>query len=129
LHDNQIFRIALITAVLGIAGMILFSNQIIPQEVKIKDITKSHIGEDLCIEGLIRTIESHPNGLYILSVVDGTGEIKVVIYSQLNDEFNRQGTSISSFENRRAKIVGRVNEYKGNIQLIMEDTKSIKITS
>ncbi|MGB9937833.1 MAG: OB-fold nucleic acid binding domain-containing protein [Methanobacterium sp.] len=127
MHDNQIFKIALITTVLGLAGMMLLSNQIMPQEFKIKDINKNNVGEDIIIEGLITTVESPQNGLYTLYVVDETGKMTVVIFSNLSNEFNRQGINISSFQNHRAKITGRVNEYKGSIQLIIEDTKSIKI--
>jgi DNA/RNA endonuclease YhcR with UshA esterase domain len=60
-------------------------------------------------------------------VIDGTGEIKVIIYGSLTDEFNREGINPVSFENRRAKIVGNVKEYKGSIELMVENTKSIKI--
>lgn len=127
MHDNQIFRIALLTTVFGLVGMIYLSGEIIPQEFKIKDINKNHVGEDLSIEGLITTVETPKNNLYILSVIDGTGKINVVIFSSITDEFNREGINPQTFQNRRAKIVGNVKEYNGNIELIVENTKSIKI--
>lgn len=127
MHDNQIFRIALVTTVFGLAGMIFLSGEIIPQEFKIKEINKNHVGEDLTIEGLITTVEIPKNNLYILSVVDGTGKISVVIYGSVADEFNREGISPQNFQNRRAKIVGNVKEYNGSIELMIENTKSIKI--
>jgi DNA/RNA endonuclease YhcR with UshA esterase domain len=127
MYDNQIFRIALLTAIFGLTGMIFLSGWIMPQELKIKEINKNHIGEDLAIEGLIRTVESHKNNLYVLSVIDGTGEIKVIIYGSLADEFTREGINPQNFQNRRVKIVGNVKEYNGSIELIIENTKSIKI--
>jgi DNA/RNA endonuclease YhcR with UshA esterase domain len=126
MHDKYVFQIALVTTVFGLAGMIFFSGEIVPREFKIEDINKNHVGEDLAIHGLVRTVEN-PGNLYILSVIDGTGEIKVVIFGSLADEFRREGTDPRNFENRRVKIVGNVKEYRGSAQLIVENTRSIKI--
>lgn len=127
MEDHQIFRIALITAVFGLTGMIFLSGEITPHEFKINEINKNHIGEDLTIRGLVRTVENPKNNLYILSVIDGSGEIKVIIYGPLADEFNRDGINLKKFENRRVKIMGNVKEYNGSIELIAENTKSIQI--
>lgn len=126
MQDHQIFRIALLTAVFGLAGMVFLSGEIMPQEFKIREINKNHIGEDIAIQGLIKGVETNKN-LYTLSVIDGTGEIKVIIYGSLADEFARKGITLKNFENKRAKIVGNVKEYHGNIELIIENTESIKI--
>ncbi|HML05440.1 MAG TPA: OB-fold nucleic acid binding domain-containing protein [Methanobacterium sp.] len=127
MHDNQIFRIALVTTVFGLAGMIFLSGEIIPQEFKIKEINKNNVGEDLSIEGLITTVENPKNNIYILSVIDGTGKINVVIFGSVADEFSREGINPQNFQNRRAKIIGNVKEYNGNVELMIENTKSIKI--
>ena len=127
MHDNQIFRIALVTTVFGLAGMIFLSGEIIPQEFKIKGINKNNVGEDLSIEGLITTVENPKNNIYILSVIDGTGKINVVIFGSVADEFSREGINPQNFQNRRAKIIGNVKEYNGNVELMIENTKSIKI--
>ncbi|MGZ7042974.1 MAG: OB-fold nucleic acid binding domain-containing protein [Methanobacterium sp.] len=127
MQDNKIFQIALVTTVFGLAGMILLSGEVVPQEFKIREINKNHVGEDIAIEGLIRGIEVHKNNIYSLSVIDGSGEIKVIIFGSIVDEFAREGTNIKDYENRHAKIVGNVKEYNGSIELIVENTRSIKI--
>ncbi|MGZ7095697.1 MAG: OB-fold nucleic acid binding domain-containing protein [Methanobacterium sp.] len=127
MQDNKIFQIALVTTVFGLAGMILLSGEVVPQEFKIREINKNHVGEDIAIEGLIRGIEVHKNNVYSLSVIDGSGEIKVIIFGSIVDEFAREGTNIKDYENRHAKIVGNVKEYNGSIELIVENTRSIKI--
>ncbi|MGZ7109390.1 MAG: OB-fold nucleic acid binding domain-containing protein [Methanobacterium sp.] len=127
MQDSKIFQIALVTTVFGLAGMILLSGEVVPQEFKIREINKNHVGEDIAIEGLIREIEVHKNNVYSLSVIDGSGEIKVIVFGSIVDEFAREGTNIKDYENRRAKIVGNVKEYNGSIELIVENTRSIKI--
>jgi len=126
MHDKHIFQIALVTAVFGLAGMILLSGEITPREFKINEIDRSHIGDDLAIQGLVRTV-ANPGDLYILSVIDETGEIDVVIFGSLANEFRKEGTDPRNFENRRVKIVGNVNEFRGSTQLVVQNTGSIKI--
>jgi DNA/RNA endonuclease YhcR with UshA esterase domain len=127
MKDHQIFQIAFITAILGLAGMIFFSDEITPQELKIRDIKQNHIGETIAIQGLIRSVETNRNNLHVLSVMDDTGEIKLIITGSLANEFMREGVNLKNYENKRAKIVGNVKEYKGSMELIAENTKSIKI--
>lgn len=127
MHDHQIFQIALLTTVIGLTGMIFLSGEIVPKELKIKEINKNQIGEDIAVQGLIKAVEIHKNNVYTLSVVDESGEIKAIIFGSLADEFAREGTNLKNFQNRRAKIVGNVKEYHGSMELIVENTKSIKI--
>lgn len=129
MKDHQIFQIALLTTALGLAGMILLSGVILPQEFKVKDINKNQVGEEVSLDGLIRSIETHKNNVHILSVIDESGEIKVVIFGPLADEFARQGIDLNLFENKHAKITGIVKEYKGSMELIVDDTRSIKIVN
>lgn len=127
MQDHQIFHIALLCTIIGLVGMIFMSGYIMPQEIKIRDINKNYIGEDVAITGFIKSIQAYKNNVYALSVIDSTGEIKVIIFSSIVDEFKKQGEDIKDFENKRVKIVGNVKEYKGSFELIVEDTKSIKI--
>ncbi len=127
MQDHQIFHIALLCTIIGLVGMIFMSGYIMPQEIKIRDINKNYIGEDVAITGFIKSIQAYKNNVYALSVIDSTGEIKVIIFSSIVDEFKKQGEDIKDFENKRVKIVGNVKEYKGNFELIIENTKSIKI--
>lgn len=127
MQDHQIFHIALLCTIIGLVGMIFMSGYIMPQEIKIRDINKNYIGEDVAITGFIKSIQAYKNNVYALSVIDSTGEIKVIIFSSIVDEFKKQGEDIKDFENKRVKIVGNVKEYKGSFELIVQDTKSIKI--
>ncbi len=129
MEDHHIFQIALLTTALGLAGMILLSGEILPQEFKVKNINKNQIGEEVAIDGLIRSVEIHKNNVHILSVIDGSGELKVVIFGPLADEFTRQGTDLKNFENKRAKINGIVKEYNGGMELIVDNSRSIRIVN
>lgn len=129
MEDTQIFRIALITAIIGLAGMMLLSGKVMPQEIKINDINKGMIGEEITIEGVVAKIDkSSKSNTYFLQIVDDTGKISAVIFDATVLEIEKSSLNIGSLVNHRIKITGEVTEYNGNIELILKDAKSIKIT-
>lgn len=129
MEDAQIFRIALITAIIGLAGMMLLSSKVMPQEININDINKGMIGEEITIEGVVAKIDkSSKSNTYFLQIVDDTGKISAVIFDTTVLEIEKSSLNIGSLVNHRIKITGEVTEYNGNIELILKDAKSIKIT-
>lgn len=128
MEDTQIFRIALITAILGLTGMMLLSGKVMPEEIKIKDINKGMIGEEITIEGVVEKIDkSSQSNTYFLQIVDNTGKTSAVIFDATVLEIEKSSLNIGSFANHRIKMTGKVTEYNGNIELILKDAKSIKI--
>lgn len=129
MEDAQIFRIALITAIIGLAGMMLLSSKVMPQEININDINKGMIGEEIAIEGVVAKIDkSSKSNTYFLQIVDDTGKISAVIFDTTVLEIEKSSLNIGSLVNHRIKITGEVTEHNGNIELILKDAKSIKIT-
>ncbi|WP_231624347.1 hypothetical protein [Methanobrevibacter arboriphilus] len=50
--DEKIFKIALITTLIGLIGMIIFAGEISPKEVIIKDIDRGMIDEEVTVTGI-----------------------------------------------------------------------------
>ena len=81
--DDRLLRIALITSLVGLIGLILFTPSIEVKEVKIEDINRAMIDEEVCIECVVSQIkESSSGSSYFLTVNDGTGQINVVIFEK-----------------------------------------------
>jgi DNA/RNA endonuclease YhcR with UshA esterase domain len=128
MEDSQIFKIALIIAVLGLAGMMLLSDKIMPQEIKIKDLNKGMLDEDVSIVGLVEKIDKSPrSNTYFLQIMDGTGKTNAVIFDNTILDLEKNNLTPMSFANHRVKITGNVQQYNGNIELILNDEKSIRI--
>ena len=128
MEDNQIFRIALITVILGLTGMMLLGNKIMPEEVKIKDINKGMIDQDVSIEGVVKDMSaSSRSNTYFLQVIDGTGNTTVVVFDTTALGLSKYNLTPQSFVNHRVKINGTVQQYNGNMELILKDANSIKI--
>ena len=81
--DEKLLRIALITALIGIIGLILFTPSIEVKKVDIKDITRSMIDEKVSIQGVITDIaQSSSKTNYFLTISDGKAKITLIIFEK-----------------------------------------------
>lgn len=128
MEDSQIFRIALITTIIGLSGMMFLSDKIIPHEIKIKDLDKGMLDEDVSIVGSVEKIDKSPkSNTYFLQVKDGTGKITAVIFNSAVLDLEQNNLTPLSFANHQVKITGNVQQYNGDIELVLNDGNSIKM--
>jgi DNA/RNA endonuclease YhcR with UshA esterase domain len=131
MEDHYIFRIAFVTSIIGLVGMIFFAGQIMPREVKISDISRGMLDEDVAVEGVVEDVgKAKGSNTYFLDLMDGTGKTTLVIFdSTVTDLQKEQNLTVQSMDKRRINVVGTVSEYKGSTELILKDSKSLKIIS
>lgn len=126
--DEKIFKIALITTLIGLIGMIIFAGEISPKKVIIKDIDRGMIDEEVKVTGNIDTIQKSSNGKnYILTLNDGSGRINMMIFESTITKFAENEINIENFENKKVIVTGTVTEFKSTMELIIHDSNSIKI--
>lgn len=97
--DEKIFKVALITTLIGLVRMIIFAGDISPKEALVKDINRGMIDED----------------------------VTIMIFESTIAEFHEAGIDLKSFKNKKVKIVGTVTEFKSAMELILLNSNSIKI--
>ena len=130
LNDRIIFKVALITSLIGIIGMLVFASYIEPKEIQIKDITRNNIGETVAVTGVVESIkESSSGGSCFIELNDGTGKINLIIFESTLVELQDAGNDLDSFENQKVKVIGSITEYKSSMELILSNANSIKLVS
>ena len=128
MEDSQIFKIVLIIAVLGLSGMMLLSDKITPQEIKVNNLNRGMLDEDVSVVGLVEKVDKSPrSNTYFLQIRDGTGKTTAVVFDTAVLDLEKNNLTPVSFANHRVKITGKVQQYNGNMELILNDGKSIKI--
>ena len=126
--DGKIFKIALITTIIGLVGMIIFAGDISPKEAVIEDIDRGMIDESVAITGVIESVKASSSGKsYFMMLNDGTGRMSIMIFESTIVEFQEAGIDLKSFENKKVKVVGTVTEYKSTMELILPNSNSITI--
>lgn len=128
MEDQKIFRIALITSVIGLVGMLYFADAIEPREIKIKEINRGMIDQDVSLEGVVQNVKkSSTSNTYFLELMDGTGKITVILFENAALDLQQQNLSISNLYGRRIRVTGKISEYKGQMEIILSSATSLKI--
>lgn len=127
--DEILLKISLITALIGIIGLILFAPSIEVKEVKIEDIDKGMIDEEIAISGVVEEIKpSATHETYFLKINDGTGIISVIVFNSAIVEMEDSNTNIEMFKDQKVKLTGKITEYDSKLEIILSDGNSIVIT-
>ena len=124
--DEKIFKLALVTSLVGMMGMLFFASYIEPKEIVVNEITRNNIGETVAVTGVIDSIKMSSSGK---ELNDGTGKINVIIFESTLVELQDAGNDLESFKGQRVKIVGSITEYKSSMELILSNSNSIKLQS
>ncbi|WP_406537260.1 exodeoxyribonuclease VII large subunit [Methanobrevibacter sp.] len=126
--DEKLLRIALITSLIGIVGLIIFTPSIEVKKVDISDITRAMIDEKVCIDGVITDIaESSSKTNYFLTLGDGESQIPLIIFEKQMAEIQSRNLDIEDFKGRKVEVTGTVTEYKSNLELILSSGDSLRI--
>jgi DNA/RNA endonuclease YhcR with UshA esterase domain len=126
--DEKLLRIALITSLIGIVGLIIFTPSIEVKKVDISDITRAMIDEKVCIDGVITDIaESSSKTNYFLTLGDGESQIPLIIFEKQMAEIQSRNLDIEDFKGRKVEVTGTVTEYKSDLELILSSGDSLRI--
>lgn len=126
--DEKLLRIALITSLIGIIGLIIFTPTIEVKEVEIKDINRGMIDEEVKIKGVIQEIsQSSSKSSYFLTINDGSGQIPLIIFESQASEIQSRNLDVNDFKDKKVEVSGKITEYNSQLELILSSGDSLKI--
>ena len=126
--DEKLLKIALVTSLIGLIGLIMFTPSIEVKEVKIKDVTRAMIDEEVSINCVVTEIKSSKSGSsYFLTINDGTGQIQLIIFENQAAEIQSNNFDINDFKDRKVEVTGKITEYKSNLEMILSNGNGLKI--
>ena len=128
--DDKLLKIALVTSLIGIIGLIIFTPTIEVKEVDIKDINRGMIDEEVKITGMITDVaQSSSKTTYFLTINDGDAQIPLIIFESQVADIQSKNLDIEDFENRKVQVVGTVTQYDSELELILTSGDSLRIIS
>lgn len=126
--DEKLLKIALVTCLIGIIGLIIFTPSVEVKKVTIKDISKSMIDEEVSINCVVTDIsQSNTKNNYFLTINDGTGQISLIIFERQANEIQSKGFKINDFKGKKVNVVGKITQYKSQLEIILSNGDSLKI--
>lgn len=128
--DDKLLKIALITSLIGIIGLIIFTPTIEVKEVELKDINRGMIDEEIKVTCVVQDIsQSRSKSSYFLTINDGTAQMPLIIFENQAAEIQSNNLDINDFKDKKVEVVGKVTEYNSQMELILSSGDSLKITS
>ena len=126
--DDKLLKIALITSLIGLIGLIIFTPSIEVKQVKLEDISRAMIDEEVSVECVVSEIQQSKSGSsYFLTVNDGTGQMQVIIFESHLAELESNNLDISDFKDKKVNIVGKITEYNNEMEIILSSGDSLRI--
>ena len=127
--DDKLLKIALITSLVGIIGLLIFTPTIEVKKVKIEDINRGMIDEEVCIDCVATEVASSASkSSYFLTVNDGTGQMPLIIFESQAAELQSSNMDIHDFKDKKVEVKGTITEYNSDLELILSSGDSLKIT-
>lgn len=128
--DDKLLKIALITSLVGIIGLIAFTPTIEVKEVDIKDINRGMIDEEVRLDGVISDIaQSKSKTSYFLTINDGEAQIQLIIFESQVSEIQSRNIDIEDFRGHKVEVVGTVTQYNSEMELILSSGDSLRMVS
>lgn len=126
--DNKLLKIALITSLIGLIGLIIFTPSIEVKKVEIQDINRGMIDEEVSIEGVVSDVKSSASkSSYFLTVNDGTDQMSLIIFESQLAQLEDNGIDIESYKGKKVNVVGTVTQYNSQLELILSSGDDIKM--
>ena len=126
--DEKLLKIALVTSLIGLIGLIMFTPSIEVKEVKIKDVTRAMIDEEVSINCVVTEIKSSKSGSsYFLTINDGTGQMPLIIFESQIAQMQTNNLDINDFKNKKVNVVGKITEYNNEMEIVLSSGDGLKI--
>ena len=126
--DDKLLKIALITSLIGLIGLIAFTPTIEVKEVDISDINRGMIDEEVSLDGVIVDVsQSSSKTSYFLTINDGEAQIPLIIFEKQVAEIQSRNLDIEEFEGHKVQVVGTVTQYNGEMELVLSSGDSLRI--
>jgi DNA/RNA endonuclease YhcR with UshA esterase domain len=126
--DDKLLKIALVTSLIGLIGLILFTPSIEVKKVKIEDISRAMIDEEVSIDCVVSEVKSSSSGSsYFLTINDGTGQMPLIIFESQIAQMQSNSLEIEDFKDKKVNVIGKVTEYNGQLEIILSSGDGLKI--
>ena len=96
--DDKLLKIALITSLIGLIGLIIFTPSIEVKKVEIQDINRGMIDEEVSIDCVVSDVKaSASKSSYFLTINDGTGQMSLIIFESQLAQLKDNGIAVESY--------------------------------
>ncbi|MEW6063485.1 MAG: OB-fold nucleic acid binding domain-containing protein [Nanoarchaeota archaeon] len=116
MKESKLLKIAIIGSLIGIIILSYISEKSSLNNSNIREITDKTINEKVKIKGYITSL-AESSGLYIITVKDDTGSIRVVVFKE---------EKINISKSDLIEVEGKITKYKEETEVVADIIRLIK---
>lgn len=113
MNEKLLLKLCILSVIIGLTAIIAIPYIYGTSLKNINEITKADIGTKVSIQGELK-LDYQKEKLTLLELKDNTGKIDVVFFETI------------PIKGKKAKIIGTVNLYQGNLQLKGENLEFLE---
>ncbi len=116
MDDRELLIISFIISVAGLLGFFVYYTMTSAQEVSLSKLNTGFDGKMVVVKGKIVKIKFHENGHIFITLGNKNDKVIVPIFSEYAEKLDSNCKVRGSF----ARVEGRVEVYRGNLEVIPE---------
>ena len=120
MNDDKIFKICIVTTVLGLLAVVILSPYVNPEKLTIDMIDNSKIDNQVEITAIVEDIHTTKGGTKIITLNDNTSKINLVIFASTVNV-------VELHRGEKVNINAKVTQYNGQVELILEEAANLKV--
>lgn len=124
MNEKQMIAACLILAILGIATLYFLAETMQPKKMRISEITLQNTGEYVEVYGIVRSA-SKTNGNTFIKTCEGQACISIVVFKKTAEKMSNPNPYLIE-KNDRITARGTIEEYKGELELVVNEVDGIK---
>lgn len=122
LDDRALLIISVFLGISGFIGMIISSASLTPPIVRVSDMDRSMMDREITVEGTVESVHELKSGTLLLKINDGTGTVTAVAFKSVSKDMELSPEILSGM---RIQVTGRVKEYHGSLEIVVEKPSAI----
>ncbi|WBF09992.1 exodeoxyribonuclease VII large subunit [Methanothermobacter marburgensis] len=122
LDDRALLIISVLLGIAGFIGMIVSSASLTPPVVRVSDLDRAMMDREITVEGTVMAVHELESGTLLLKINDGTGTVTAVAFKSVSKDMELSPEILSGM---RIQVTGRVKEYHGSLEIVVEKPSSI----
>ncbi|MFH1722322.1 MAG: hypothetical protein ABH950_06945 [Candidatus Altiarchaeota archaeon] len=122
--SDPLFNLALTTCIVGLLLLSYAGQTLTPAKIRLKDISIEDVGKNILVSADVSEIHQFEGGSILLTITGDNSSMKTYIPYHVSKEIK---IDIEEIENCTLEILGELQTYQGELELVVADIEDIKI--
>jgi|Deesub1362B_J571_1020462.scaffolds.fasta_scaffold02733_2 DNA/RNA endonuclease YhcR with UshA esterase domain len=122
MRNSEVVSLSLAIATAGLLMLFFAASLAEAKEVSIGELSSAQLGATVKVAGEVVRVKNHEAGHVFLRIRDGTGEVSVPLFKRVAEDVNKSCLR----EGARIEVIGRLEEYRGELEVVPREGDEVR---